>query len=110
MIRRPPRSTLYPYPTLFRSDRNRDHQDGRNHGRHGCLILADDALHGSVLLRLAPPSGTGGPTLLDRKSVVLGEGVDLGGRRIITKKRKVGVRPQEVWLKGKGKGKKVGGP
>src|SRR2546422_10984938 len=60
MIRRPPRSTLYPYPTLFRSDRNRDHQDGRNHRRHGCLILSDDALHGSVLLRLAPPFPSGG--------------------------------------------------
>src|SRR5256885_7763027 len=25
MIRRPPRSTLFPYTTLFRSDRDRDH-------------------------------------------------------------------------------------
>src|SRR2546426_2224901 len=47
-------------------DRNRDHQDGRNHGRHGCLILSDDALHGSVLLRLAPPSRHGGTDALKR--------------------------------------------
>src|SRR5947207_253498 len=29
--------------------RNRDHEDGRNDGRHRSLILADDALHGLVL-------------------------------------------------------------
>src|SRR3712207_6985922 len=28
MIRRPPRSTLFPYTTLFRSDRPPAHQDG----------------------------------------------------------------------------------
>src|SRR5688572_31507415 len=33
MIRRPPRSTLFPYTTLFRSDRRRDRQPGR---RGGC--------------------------------------------------------------------------
>src|SRR3712207_8357871 len=29
MIRRPPRSTLFPYTTLFRSFRRRVHRDGR---------------------------------------------------------------------------------
>src|SRR5690348_17392857 len=33
MIRRPPRSTLFPYTTLFRSPKN--HQ-GHVHGRAGC--------------------------------------------------------------------------
>src|SRR2546421_12325457 len=28
MIRRPPRSTLFPYTTLFRSDRGLEHRDG----------------------------------------------------------------------------------
>src|SRR2546430_5188380 len=40
MIRRPPRSTLFPYTTLFRSDREIDHQSGdihqrRHEGRRG---------------------------------------------------------------------------
>src|SRR5260370_1476284 len=32
MIRRPPRSTLFPYTTLFRSVRNRDRQVKLSHG------------------------------------------------------------------------------
>src|SRR5690349_23949936 len=43
MIRRPPRSTLFPYTTLFRSERSRSRsshffwqvQDSRNHGPSG---------------------------------------------------------------------------
>src|SRR5205823_9817941 len=31
MLRRPPKSTLFPYTTLFRSPQNRPH--GRHHGR-----------------------------------------------------------------------------
>src|SRR4051794_41789091 len=33
MIRRPPRSTLFPYTTLFRS--GRDHRDAAGHGLEG---------------------------------------------------------------------------
>src|SRR5438034_4068882 len=35
MIRRPPRSTLFPYTTLFRSQRDRDdrHDNGKHKGR-----------------------------------------------------------------------------
>src|SRR2546430_7391082 len=36
MIRRPPRSTLFPYTTLFRSDRQRN---GRVRGRRLALVL-----------------------------------------------------------------------
>src|SRR5437867_8092174 len=32
MIRRPPRSTLFPYTTLFRSDLERDERDDGDHG------------------------------------------------------------------------------
>src|SRR4051812_49648525 len=32
MIRRPPRSTLFPYTTLFRSERADDHRERRRHG------------------------------------------------------------------------------
>src|SRR2546425_6803968 len=37
MIRRPPRSTLFPYTTLFRSD----HPDGRDYGRAGRGAVRD---------------------------------------------------------------------
>src|SRR2546422_3759601 len=33
MIRRPPRSTLFPYTTLFRSDGSREHPAERGRGR-----------------------------------------------------------------------------
>src|SRR3712207_8489582 len=38
MIRRPPRSTLFPYTTLFRSDGKRsDHAVNRHHHRTGAI-------------------------------------------------------------------------
>src|SRR2546427_6942567 len=40
MIRRPPRSTLFPYTTLFRSAR-----------RAGCLVLRPERLPGTARLR-----------------------------------------------------------
>src|SRR5256885_9089472 len=46
MIRRPPRSTLFPYTTLFRSRRGR-------RPRRGYLGSAADGLHGAALVRLA---------------------------------------------------------
>src|SRR3989442_4899988 len=44
MIRRPPRSTLFPYTTLFRSAAAHDHAtlgdaDERDHGRAECAAL-----------------------------------------------------------------------
>src|SRR3712207_8949180 len=41
MIRRPPRSTLFPYTTLFRS--------GRGHGLHGGRLRGDDRGRGALL-------------------------------------------------------------
>src|SRR2546428_8079519 len=35
MIRRPPRSTLFPYTTLFRSHGARDHRHAARHGLEG---------------------------------------------------------------------------
>src|SRR5437867_10165596 len=50
MIRRPPRSTLFPYTTLFRSRRDeREDQDAR-HGEH--LLDADSDAHRNVDDRL----------------------------------------------------------
>src|SRR3712207_7545384 len=38
MIRRPPRSTLFPYTTLFRSDVERDRRGVRTGGRRGAPL------------------------------------------------------------------------
>src|SRR2546429_3825255 len=43
MIRRPPRSTLFPYTTLFRSLGFGDGFDGRNPELIGCRGVQDDA-------------------------------------------------------------------
>src|SRR3712207_6895258 len=40
MIRRPPRSTLFPYTTLFRSDPERPRADGLPAGRRGVVVRA----------------------------------------------------------------------
>src|SRR2546430_13286280 len=52
MIRRPPRSTLFPYTTLFRS--HRDHQVGGAHPG-GKLVV----VHGEDLHRAAPAADGG---------------------------------------------------
>src|SRR2546430_13313941 len=52
MIRRPPRSTLFPYTTLFRSLRAADDVHGRNEGdRHD----ADDEVPNELRQRLRTP-------------------------------------------------------
>src|SRR3712207_8447097 len=51
MIRRPPRSTLFPYTTLFRS---RDHRPGRPVGVRALEHLLDGLLVGRALLAVAP--------------------------------------------------------
>src|SRR3712207_7358342 len=65
MIRRPPRSTLFPYTTLFRSHHPAAVPDGRGHAGRA---------HGGVPLRTADagrpaPAGADGPR--DRKSTRL---------------------------------------
>src|SRR2546430_9972314 len=61
MIRRPPRSTLFPYTTLFRSPRGRHGGDGARPGRR-----ADHTRGGNLDLRgggsrysVAPPCAAG---------------------------------------------------
>src|SRR2546425_8175621 len=39
MIRRPPRSTLFPYTTLFRSHLGRDRQRLRDRGTRVCVLV-----------------------------------------------------------------------
>src|SRR2546425_13350176 len=83
MIRRPPRSTLFPYTTLFRSVCG----DGP-----GCRVGRDGGCQhfngGGQRLDRQPDRGSRGGRVGDRKSVVEGKRGDLGGRRIIKKKKK----------------------
>src|SRR2546422_11308971 len=74
MIRRPPRSTLFPYTTLFRSVSAWSTSGTR------CAFPVFDTSAGTVQ--------TFASRSRDRKSVVEGKSVDLGGRRIIKKKKK----------------------
>src|SRR3989475_4738261 len=57
MIRRPPRSTLFPYTTLFRSHSRRSGRAGRSGGRD----------------RVAAPGRGGAPPPRDRRSARRGE-------------------------------------
>src|SRR2546423_14370490 len=76
MIRRPPRSTLFPYTTLFRSnrDRGRDHEaelelDRRDVVQRVCEAFAaghDDALSGCGSPAGEPTPRTGRATALPR--------------------------------------------
>src|SRR5690242_21396557 len=53
MIRRPPRSTLFPYTTLFRS-----HSDGQRHQQLAAQVAAGDAHHRVLdVSRLHAPAG-----------------------------------------------------
>src|ERR1043165_1054639 len=60
MIRRPPRSTLFPYTTLFRSASNRQryvrHPAGLDHRRGGSIYLA--AGHARRKVRVPRPPAT----------------------------------------------------
>src|SRR2546422_10208103 len=104
MIRRPPRSTLFPYTTLFRSSRRsvqEGHGGGHNTHRRGApkqlpggrsrtgvtQVTADGACCSPAAYDAAAAGGGS-----DRESVVEGKRVDLGGRRIIKKKKKKGPR------------------
>src|SRR3712207_9430475 len=44
MIRRPPRSTLFPYTTLFRSERGHQPPDERCQGGEGRLVVGEQRL------------------------------------------------------------------
>src|SRR3712207_7405471 len=59
MIRRPPRSTLFPYTTLFRSDLDLDHAVGL---AAAALVAGDDEAEGPAL------AGQGLPVLFPGRS------------------------------------------
>src|SRR2546425_7013064 len=49
MIRRPPRSTLFPYTTLFRSDEHEDAQDAEDREAGAKQAVVGNAQHDVVL-------------------------------------------------------------
>src|SRR2546427_12886689 len=92
MIRRPPRSTLFPYTTLFRSHGTRRVEAAKARGRETpARGLQGDRAEDRrpARLRRVPgrPAGGRGAQREDRKRVGEGKRVDLGGRRISKKKR-----------------------
>src|SRR5262245_64676844 len=56
MVRRPPRSTLFPYTTLFRSHGSRgdDHDEREESAEQELIFLKRSGLHRSVSERSAP--------------------------------------------------------
>src|SRR3712207_8290830 len=77
MIRRPPRSTLFPYTTLFRSERQRGDPERRDPVARLAQHLEPEAVEGEDLtgigdrLRLVDDEARDGGGLLDRKSTRL---------------------------------------
>src|SRR2546427_8499612 len=70
MIRRPPRSTLFPYTTLFRSDRHREEHDVRFERPQACTLV-DDLAHPAVERRHIDLRHQSEISTLDRKSTRL---------------------------------------
>src|SRR2546426_3632110 len=82
MIRRPPRSTLFPYTTLFRSDHGADADDNAQRGERRPRQVAPQRaprgahrhareVHAAPSLAGAPSTRAGGPSATDRKSTRL---------------------------------------
>src|SRR5256885_17023684 len=100
MIRRPPRSTLFPYTTLFRSPPRRsaggvhpravDRRDPRalRAGVPRTDLRRQPVRHRRGPERRVVPAEPLGDAQPDRKNGVEGKSGDLGGRRIIIKKKK----------------------
>src|SRR5256885_11905371 len=80
MIRRPPRSTLFPYTTLFRSMHGLGGNAQRAHGAalHGGNALALDVAHGQLLI--APGAAVARGTQHPGQGVEQGRGIALALR------------------------------
>src|SRR2546427_7610551 len=70
MIRRPPRSTLFPYTTLFRSETLR-RSDAFEHGVRGSHYMAADGECPLAAVRVGDLDGSEGTLAVDRKSTRL---------------------------------------
>src|SRR5256885_11013395 len=90
MIRRPPRSTLFPYTTLFRSDVAWTLRRGRRQHPHRAFAVA--AGHGAAAERLAAAAVSaqaGGPVALDRKSTRLNSSHPVNSYAVFCLKKKI---------------------
>src|SRR5438034_8180700 len=83
MIRRPPRSTLFPYTTLFRSE-----HDGVGSNRRGCLVhLAPLAGRGRILREAKNPGEGDSPRRSEEHTSELQSHSDLVCRLLLEKKK-----------------------
>src|SRR3712207_9574071 len=84
MIRRPPRSTLFPYTTLFRSDAETDAGLAlyRTVGRHGVMfpLQTGDEVLGVLLLGTQRPIPGAGPGAMMTDQTLLAIGNQLAVR------------------------------
>src|SRR2546422_6333399 len=83
MIRRPPRSTLFPYTTLFRSILDVLQPDVRQPG-HGCVRLLDDPRHVAPAVRHDDPE----PARSEEHTSELQSRLHLVCRLLLEKKKK----------------------
>src|SRR3989449_10260963 len=96
MIRRPPRSTLFPYTTLFRSDTVRAQLDARHHRLvidpppEPYTVLADHIRVRQVLLNLLSNAIKFTP---DGGQITLAAGAAGGGRTV-----RVGGCENRIWI------------
>src|SRR3989442_7429499 len=107
MIRRPPRSTLFPYTTLFRSPCVRAHgKQGRRHGfvEHRVVQRTEQSILLGVraqplrILRVRSEPGLDlGPSALGKGAVDVGVQFSLGDRLHLTTFRGITVWPPSSW-------------
>src|SRR2546428_6320074 len=91
MIRRPPRSTLFPYTTLFRSPCGKRHRPGQG-GRDAVVVVDEEAAHAPE--RVAERERRGGE-LQDRKSTRLNSSHDQISYAVFCLKKKKNTKDYE---------------
>src|SRR5438105_10892838 len=89
MIRRPPRSTLFPYTTLFRSHLPSKQRVARSSRARRASALTDPSL-GTKLIR----SSVGSPSRSEEHTSELQSRVDLVCRLLLEKKKKKKISTQ----------------
>src|SRR5256885_12121624 len=89
MIRRPPRSTLFPYTTLFRSTMLSE------------LLSSEKTMH-AVLDERAPAACGSGALALDRKSTRLNSSHLVISYAVFCLKKKKQAQPSALWQRARG--------
>src|SRR3712207_7568821 len=91
MIRRPPRSTLFPYTTLFRSDPELLPALGAIEGNHGCSARSGAAA------RLARTAGPSSRTRSEEHTFELQSRQYLVCRLLLEKKKNIDANPHILY-------------